>query len=78
VDVGSCGLGCVKACRLVFLVANDAEHVIERSNALRCKDRLALDFIDAAFLTTAGLRIAFGPSLDKGPLAEIYGLRSFV
>ena len=54
-DIGSGRLCGFKAQGPFFLfVANDAEHIIERSNALSGKDRFPLDFIDRAFSATAG------------------------
>jgi len=50
-----CGLCSVETYCLVFLfIANDAEHIVERSDALSGEDRLALDLIDAALLAAAG------------------------
>ena len=67
-DVRSGRLGRVETHRLVFLfIANDAEHIVEGSNALSGQDRFSLDLINSAFLASAGFRIAFGPSGFPGP-----------
>ena len=60
-NIGSCGFSSVETHRFVFLfIANDAEHIVERSNALSGKDRFPLDLIDSAFLSPACLRMTFG------------------
>src|SRR4051794_40323075 len=75
-DVGSSCFGSIEPHRLVFLlIANDAEHVVKRSDTLGCKDRFPLDLIDAAFCSAA----SFGKALGSRHLSKpIYLKRASV